>query len=479
MLSTGPQPATRSAPASAHRPPQGPPRRPRTDVIVVGAGLAGLAAAHHILASGLTVTVLEASRRPGGRMATDTVDGFRLDHGPQLLNTAYPELGRTPALSGLPLAPLAPGALVRIAGRNHRVGRPRGPRGTYGAAPAPLGSALDKARLGAMLNRLAATAPARLAGRAETTAAHALTTRGLAPRTVDGFLRPLLAALLCDPELGTSSRVADLVLRGYATGRVCLPVAGASSLPERLAAGLPPDTIRFGTRATEVAANAVRTEDGELACRGVVVATDARSAGHLLPGLRVPAFHQVTVVHHAAPRPPLREGVLVLDGDRLGPVSHSLPASEVDPTRAPAGRALITSVVLGPPPDGADDDKTVRAHLAELYQTSTDGWELLAVRTDPDAVPAMPVPHDLRRPVRLLAGLYVCGGHRTTSTVQGALLSGRRAAEAAVRDLARGLSAGRPAAGMPERAGKPQEAAGPGDKPHEAERAGRREEAVA
>ncbi|HEY5837212.1 NAD(P)/FAD-dependent oxidoreductase [Streptomyces sp.] len=406
------------------------------DVVVVGAGLAGLSAAHHLIGGGLTVAVLEAAERVGGRMATETVDGFRLDRGAHLLNTCYPELRRTPDLRALPLAPFAPGALVRAAGRGYRVGDPRGARAAFSSARAPIGSTLDKARLGTTLNRLAATPASRLAARPETTAAQALSARGFAPRTVDGFLRPLLAALLCDPELTTSSRVADLVLRGFARGRTCLPAAGAASVPERLAAALPPGTIRFGSRVTEVAVNAVRTENGrELPCRAVVVATDARTASDLLPGLRVPAFHQVTVVHHAAPAAPVREPVLVLDADRLGPVSHTFPASAVDPTRAPAGHALVTSVILGPSPDG-DGDKAVRAHLAELYETSTDGWELLAVHTDPDAVAAMPAPHDLRRPVRVLSGLYVCGGHRDTSTVQGALLSGRRAALSALRDLA-------------------------------------------
>ncbi|WP_307795240.1 NAD(P)/FAD-dependent oxidoreductase [Actinacidiphila acididurans] len=422
------------------------------DVVVIGAGLAGLSAAHHLIAAGLTVTVLEAADRVGGRMTTDTVDGFRLDRGSHLINSAYPELARTPGLHGLRLAPLAPGALVRAAGRSHRVGRPLALRPGFG----PLGSTLDKARLASALGRLAATPPARLAARAETTAAHALAARGLAPRTADAYLRPLLAALLCDPDLNTSSRVADLVLHGWARGRVCLPVSGAALLPERLAAALPPGTVRLGVRATHVEVSAVRTEDGdELACRGVVVATDARSAGALLPGLRVPAFHQVTVVHHAAPEPPLREPVLVLDADRGGPVSHTFPASAIDPTRAPAGRALVTSVLLGPPPEG-DADKAVRDHLAELYGTSTGSWELLAVRTDPDAVPAMPVPHDLRRPVRLLTGLYVCGDHRTTSTVQGALLSGRRAARAAAHDLALRRPPTRPA---PDPAPTPAEAA--------------------
>jgi phytoene dehydrogenase-like protein len=405
------------------------------DVIVIGAGLAGLAAAHHLIDGGLRVTVVEGADRVGGRMATDTVAGFRLDRSPYLLNTSYPALRYGPALRGLPLAPVAPGALVRAAGRGYRVGDPRGARAAFSSVRAPIGSTLDKARLGATLSRLAATPASRLIARPETTAAIALGRRGFAPRTVEGFLRPLLAALLCDPELGTSSRVADLVLRAFARGRTCLPVGGAATVPRALAAALPPGTVRLGARVSRVAANSVLTEDGvELPCRGVLVATDARSAAALLPGLRVPAFHQVTVVHHAAPTAPLREPALVLDADRLGPVSHTLPASTVDPARAPVGRALITSVVLGPPPDG-DDDKAIRAHLGELYDTSTDHWELLALHTDAQAVPAMPAPHDLHRPVRLLSGLYVCGGHRGTSTVQGTLHSARRAALAALRDL--------------------------------------------
>ncbi|MFJ9947598.1 NAD(P)/FAD-dependent oxidoreductase [Kitasatospora sp. NPDC091207] len=419
-------------------------RQSDPDVIVVGAGLAGLAAARALTGHGLTVQVLEASGRIGGRMATRELDGFRLDHGSQLLNTAYPELNRALDLDRLGLRPLAPGVLVHSGGRRYRAGDPQLTAARQAASRAPLGSPLDKARLGSWLGRLAATPAGRLQSRPETTTARALGERGLAPRTVDGFLRPLLGALLSDPALGTSSRIADLVLRCYARGRLCLPADGLAAVPAQVAAALPVGTLRTGVRVTSIAADGVETAGhGRIGAQAVVVATDARSAAGLLPGLRLPDFHPVTTFYHATDRAPIGEAVLLLDGDRPNGhpplVSHSLVLSELHSSYAPAGQALVATTVLGrrsfDSGGPAALEPAVRARLAELYGAPTKGWQFLSVRHVPDAVPAMPPPHNNRRPVRLLAGLYVCGDHRDTSSAQGALVSGRRAARAVVRDL--------------------------------------------
>ncbi|MFF8928677.1 NAD(P)/FAD-dependent oxidoreductase [Streptomyces longwoodensis] len=457
----------------------------QADVVVVGAGVAGLSAAHRLISAGVTTAVLEAAPCVGGRMSTEKVDGFRLDRIGQLLSTAYPELALSPALSALALRSFAPGVLLHSDGRHHRAGaqpgaggargalhavralasaprpsglprsaglpRPRsgpprpaapyGGSGVPGPVPAPkarpgapLGTAVDQARLAGALTRLATTPVERLLRRPELPAGQALAARGLPAGTIDGFLRPLLAALLCDPELSTSSRCADLALRAFAAGRLCVPEGGADVLPELLARTLPPGTVHTGVRVTSVATDTVTTaEHGEFRCRAVLVATDAVAAAELLPGLRVPDFHPVTVVHHTTDEPPATGGSLLLDADRGGPVAHTAVVSEVDPSRAPAGRALVSSTVLGAPP--ADVDTAVRIHLARLYGVPTGRWETLAVHHTPRAVPAMRPPHDLRRPVRLLAGLYVCGDHRDTSTVQGALHSAHRAARAILADL--------------------------------------------
>ncbi|MFE4666889.1 NAD(P)/FAD-dependent oxidoreductase [Streptomyces sp. NPDC056716] len=433
----------------------------QADVVVVGAGVAGLSAAHRLTSAGVTTIVLEAAPWVGGRMSTEKVDGFRLDRIGQLLSTAFPELRRTPGLDGLVLRPFAPGVVLHSDGRLHRTGTPAGGGSARGAlhtvralasapraqalsrvpqtprsqaGPRPLGTAVDHARLRTALARLAATPVERVLARPEAPAGQALAARGLPARTIDGFLRPLLAALLCDPELTTSSRCADLALRAFAAGRLCVPEGGAETLPELLARTLPPGTLHTGVRATAVSTTSVTTaEHGEFRCRAVLLATDARSAAALLPGLRVPDFHPVTVLHHTADEPPRTANALVLDADRGGPVAHTAVASAVDPSRAPAGRALISSTVLGVPP--ADLDAAVRAHLSRLYGVSTRRWETLAVHHTAEAVPAMRPPHDLRRPVRVMAGLYVCGDHRDTSTVQGALHSGRRASTAILSDL--------------------------------------------
>jgi hypothetical protein len=208
-------------------------------------------------------------------------------------------------------------------------------------------------------------------------------------------------------------------------GSLCLPRHGIQAVPEQLAAALPPGTIRLQTAVSALTSEGVVLADGsERPADAVVVATGAEAAAALLPGLNVPATRTVTTLYHAAPTPPLAEPVLLVDTERE--VLHTSVLSEVTPGYASDSRALVSTSVLGGGHAGLE--AAVRGRLGVLYQTDTSGWEHLSTCTVEGALPAMLPPWPLTRGSRAGPGRYVCGDHRATGSVQGALASGTRAA---------------------------------------------------
>lgn len=406
------------------------------DAVVVGAGLAGLRAAQVLCRRGLEVAVLDAADRPGGRVATDVVDGFRCDRGFQVLNTSYPALRAALGgdLAGLGLCAFEPGAAIRGAdGRLHRFADPRRRPGlAWSSATDPLLPVAGKLRLAAWTAAAVGTPPRRTAGRIDRSAAQDLAAAGLDGPVVERFLRPFLSGVLGEEALATSAAYVRLVWRGFALGTVAVPADGMGALPARLAAGLPAGVLRLGVRVRAVRARRVETGDGTLPARAVVVATDPVTAGALLPGLDVPPMRALTTYYHVAEQAPAGAPVLHLDGAG-GPVANTVVLTAAAPGHSPDDRALVASTVVGTA--GRADEPTVRRELSRLYGVPTERWTHLHTAEIRAALPALPPGLPLRRAVDLGDGVFVAGDHRDTPSQQGALVSGRRAAEAVLLAL--------------------------------------------
>lgn len=398
------------------------------DVVVVGGGLAGLSAARRLHRAGTEVTVLEAGDDVGGRVRTDVVDGFRLDRGFQVLLPAYPALRRLADVGALRPRPFTRGTIAMTGSGRRWLAAPwHGLPAVRGAGGFVAGRPADSARMAALAARDVLKAARADNGRST---AEELQRWGLTRSTVEEVLRPFLAGVFLDPALATSGRMFHLIWRSFLRGGGALPAEGMQALPRQLAAGLP---VRTGVEVSEVTEDGVRTRDGEdVPARAVVVATDGDTAARLLPGIEAPAWHAVTTFYYRADVSPLRSPTLLVDGlDEL--LVNTAVLSEVAEGYAPAGAALISASV----PDRADPDlePRVRQRLARIYDTDTRGWELLKTYAIPKALPVFGPGAPLRRPVRAGPGRYVCGDHRDTPSVQGALVSGRRAAAAVLADL--------------------------------------------
>ncbi len=410
----------------------------RCDIAVVGAGLAGLAAARQVAIHGVDVRVIEAADDVGGRVRTDVVDGFLLDRGFQLYNPAYPEAARVLDHDALALTPLTPGVMVAVGGSHARLGDPRRlPGWTADAASPRTGSLTSKARFARYAWSCSRESIDDVLAREDKPSSVALRATGIDARLYDRVLRPVLTGVFLESELRTSRHFLDLTLRSFVRGRPSLPARGMRAIPYQLRDALPEGTVTLDHRVQRVGTGVVEYDGGTLEARAVIVATDGTTASTLVPALATPRWNSVTTWYFVAPAGTAITdglGVLVLDGDASGPVINAVALSNALASYSPDTRVLVSASVLGAE-TGGDHEARVRAHLQRMLGVSTTTWEMIGVYPIGHALPAMLPPFAVRRPVSVGDGLFVAGDHRDTSSIQGAMVSGRRAADAALRSL--------------------------------------------
>lgn len=401
------------------------------DVVVVGAGLAGLNAANELVRAGSDVVVLEASDDVGGRVRTDQVNGFLLDRGFQLYNPAYPEAARVLDHSALRLRGFARGARVVRGGRSDVIADPfRAPRRVAGLARVP-GGIFAAARFGSYAATCGVAPPRALQRRRDEPVGAVLHESTGSPELVDGLLRPFLAGVFADEELATSRRYADFVLRSFVRGTPSLPESGMQAIPRLLAAEVGRHRIHLGVAVRAVDARSVVTAGGTIRAGRVIVATDPTTAATLVPDLAEPRMRALTTWYFAAPRDSVAHsgGYLVVDGGGSSRyVANIAVVSDVSTGYAPPGQVLAAVSAVGV----HADDERASAELRRLVGGVQ--WRLLRRYQIPEALPAADPPFRVRQR-QDFAGVLVAGDHRDTPSIQGALVSGRRAARAALTDL--------------------------------------------
>ena len=368
-------------------------------VAIIGAGLAGLSAAITLQDAGCDVEVFESSDRVGGRVATDIIDGYRLDRGFQLINARYPELVRLGIVAELDFMEASRTIDIARGTSQISLGDPR--IHPFSALNSATGSILTKLRF---LSYLTSAAKVGLSVEDELAQYGNLYSR---------VLKPFLSGVFLTSPANVDAVSGKEIIRSFISGKPGLPKHGVGELAKALAVRV--NTIHLNSRIDAIA---------QCGADSVIVASDVTTAAQLLDIPNVPKLASSTTWYHEIPAGVTSSKNLLIDGQARGPVINSLAISNMVPTYAPSGKTLLSSTTI----DFASESE-VRRHLALMWGVSTSDWALIAKYEIPKSLPIFGVGTHAAQSSQFAEGVFIAGDYRTAPSQNGALLAGRLAAQ--------------------------------------------------
>ena len=426
------------------------------------------------------VVILEASSTVGGRVQSDTTpDGYTLDRGFAVFIEEYPFAQKLLDYSDLQLGQFLPGALVKVSsGSLARVADPlRQPGELFTALLAPVGSLLDKIGILFLVWNVRSQSLEKLFQEKETSTIDALTKRwNFSEDMIEKFFTPFLEGIYLAPLQEQSSRMFSFVFKMFSEGSASLPRGGIGAVAEQLktkAESVGVD-ICFDQAVETIEQNSgespaftVYTGDTAWTCDSLIVATEGDAACKLIS--QINGFESLETLPGQVQRqvgnvyygfegePPVQDPILILNGMKgdleKNPVNNVCFPSSVTSGYAPEGCSLCSVTILKEAMDLYQDrdeelDAAIRKQLSTWFPSHASSisdekdWQLKGMYRIANAQPGQfkgPFPANVNggrpsnsyRNKELPAGIFVCGDHMSTATLNGALESGVAAGAAA------------------------------------------------
>ncbi|MFB0937403.1 MAG: NAD(P)/FAD-dependent oxidoreductase [Urechidicola sp.] len=400
---------------------------------IIGAGVSGLIAARVLEDNGFSPIILETTDRVGGRVKTDIVDGYQLDHGFQVLLTAYPAAQKYLDFKSLDLQKFLPGASIFKNGKQLIIGDPlRELSLLFSTLFSGIGTFSDKFKILKLNMRLKKKTLEAIFSEKEQSTLSYLIGLGFSNEMITDFFTPFFSGIFLEKKLETSSRMFEFVYKMFGEGYAALPKAGIEAIPKQLFQNLKNTTFRFNTKVASIKEGEIVLADTtKLESHFTIVATEA---SNLIPNLKNQhtEWKSCDTLYFETERRVIKKpliGLIPKNETLINNIFYhtSLPTS-IKPTKE-----LLSVTVLDN--QNLSSELLIEQVKKELQKNcAIDSCKFIKQYNIPMALPKL---NDLQYEMlpsetRLTDSLFLAGDTQLNGSLNAAMISGERAALAAI-----------------------------------------------
>ena len=401
-------------------------------IVIVGGGIAGLQAANILQSKGLDFILIEKSMSLGGRVQSEEFQGYILDHGFQVLQTAYPEVQLSLPLTKWDLSYFQSGAYVFKEGKFKPFLNPlKSPLLFLKNIDSAGATIFDFLKLAWIwLKTQGSISP--INSDPETTS-ELISRYRFSEKFQRNFLRPFFAGIFLDDQLSPPASLFFYYMKQFLEGRAALPKKGMGAIALDLAAGIPKEKLRTGVWVTDIKGKTLQLSDGEtVGFDQLILATDPKQACELLKIDFPPQAHFSSKTFYFSMDKNLGTALPLIHLMPLNssPLLHFSCLSQVNPALAPEGKHLISATSL----QMDLTDKEVAQELVRVLDLSPNDFKFLKSFSIPNSLFKVGCFAEVCQKAEE-ENIMLAGDYTLFPSLQAALSSGRNAAEKILQDL--------------------------------------------